>query len=39
MLDTTNSQVNPVIYPNRRSTPKNYAVWEIHPVTKMEAIP
>jgi len=21
---------------NRRSTPKGYAVWEIHPVMKME---
>jgi hypothetical protein len=24
---------------NRRNTPKNYAVWEIHPVMKMEVIP
>ena len=24
---------------NRRSTPKNYAVWEIHPVMKLEVVP
>jgi hypothetical protein len=24
---------------NRRHTPKDYAVWEIHPVMKLEAIP
>jgi hypothetical protein len=23
---------------NRRKSPKNYAVWEIHPVMKVEAI-
>jgi hypothetical protein len=29
----------PADHSNRRSTPKNYAVWEIHPVMKMEVIP
>ena len=28
----------PADHSNRRSTPKGYAVWEIHPVMKMEAI-
>jgi hypothetical protein len=23
---------------NRRRTPKDYAVWEIHPVMKLEAV-
>jgi len=26
----------PADHSNRRSTPKGYAVWEIHPVMKME---
>jgi hypothetical protein len=26
----------PADHSNRRRTPKDYAVWEIHPVTKME---
>jgi hypothetical protein len=26
------------IHSNRRSTPEGYAVWEIHPVMKMEAM-
>ena len=29
----------PADHSNRRSTPKNYAVWEIHPVMKTEVIP
>ena len=29
----------PADHSNRRRTPKNYAVWEIHPVMKMEVIP
>jgi hypothetical protein len=29
----------PADYSNRRYSPKDYAVWEIHPVTKIEAIP
>src|SRR4026208_1816903 len=29
----------PADHSNRRSTPKNYAVWEIHPVMKLELIP
>src|ERR1700750_1077604 len=29
----------PAEHSNRRSTPKGYAVWEIHPVMKMEVIP
>src|SRR5438132_3697351 len=29
----------PADHSNRRSTPKGHAVWEIHPVMKMEAIP
>ncbi len=29
----------PADHSNRRSTPKNYAVWEIHPVMKMEMVP
>jgi hypothetical protein len=29
----------PVDHSNRRSMPKDYAVWEIHPVMKMELIP
>jgi len=29
----------PADHSNRRSTPKGYAVWEIHPVMKMEVIP
>ena len=28
----------PADHSNRRSTPKGYAVWEIHPVIKMEVI-
>jgi hypothetical protein len=28
----------PVDHSNRRRTPKDYAVWEIHPVMKMEVI-
>ena len=29
----------PADHSNRRSTPKGYAVWEIHPVMKMEVNP
>jgi hypothetical protein len=29
----------PADHSKRRSTPKDYAVWEIHPVMKMEMIP
>ena len=29
----------PADHSNRRSTPKGYAVWEIHPVMKIEVIP
>jgi hypothetical protein len=29
----------PADHSNRRSTPIGYAVWEIHPVMKMEVIP
>ncbi|HMH41856.1 MAG TPA: hypothetical protein VK557_00110 [Pyrinomonadaceae bacterium] len=29
----------PADHSNRRSTPKGYAVWEIHPVMKMDVIP
>ena len=29
----------PADHSNRRHSPKDYAVWEIHPVTKIEAIP
>jgi len=29
----------PAYHSNRRSTPKDYAVWEIPPVMKMEVIP
>jgi hypothetical protein len=29
----------PADHSNRRSTPKGYAVWEIHPVRIMEVIP
>jgi len=29
----------PADHSNRRSTPKGYAVWEIHPIMKMEVIP
>jgi len=29
----------PADHSNRRHTPKDYAVWEIHPVMKMEVIP
>src|SRR4030095_6062452 len=29
----------PADHSNRRSTPKGYAVWEIHPAMKMEVIP
>jgi hypothetical protein len=29
----------PADHCNRRSTPKGYAVWEIHPVMKMDVIP
>src|SRR5437762_13503705 len=29
----------PADHSNRRSTPKDCAVWEIHPVMKMEVIP
>jgi hypothetical protein len=29
----------PADHSNRRRTPKDYAVWEIHPVMKMEVIP
>ena len=29
----------PADHSNRRSTPTGYAVWEIHPVMKMEVIP
>jgi hypothetical protein len=28
----------PADHSNRRHSPKDYAVWEIHPVTKIEAI-
>ena len=28
----------PADHSNRRRTPKNYAVWEVHPVMKMEVI-
>jgi hypothetical protein len=28
----------PADHSNRRSTPKGYAVWEIHPVMKMEVM-
>jgi hypothetical protein len=28
----------PADHSNRRNTPKDYAVWEIHPVMKMEVI-
>jgi hypothetical protein len=28
----------PADHSNRRTTPKDYAVWEIHPVMKMEVI-
>jgi hypothetical protein len=28
----------PADHPNRRHWPKDYAVWEIHPVMKIEAI-
>jgi hypothetical protein len=28
----------PANHSNRRTTPKYYAVWEIHPVMKMEVI-
>jgi len=28
----------PADHSNRRRTPKDYAVWEIHPVMKMEAV-
>jgi len=28
----------PADHPNRRRTPKDYAVWEIHPVMKMEVV-
>jgi hypothetical protein len=29
----------PADHSNRKSAPKGYAVWEIHPVMKMEVIP
>jgi hypothetical protein len=29
----------PADHSNRRSTPKGYAVWEVHPVMKLEVIP
>ena len=29
----------PADHSNRRSTPKGYSVWEIHPVMKMEVNP
>jgi hypothetical protein len=29
----------PAEHSNRRNTPKGYAVWEIHPVMKMEVNP
>jgi hypothetical protein len=29
----------PADHSNRRHTPKDYAVWEIHPVMKMEVVP
>jgi hypothetical protein len=29
----------PADHSNRRTSPKDYAVWEIHPVMKIEAIP
>ena len=29
----------PADHSNRRNTPKDYAVWEIHPVMQMEVIP
>ena len=29
----------PADHSNRRRTPKDYAVWEIHPVMKMEVTP
>jgi len=29
----------PADHSNRRSTPKGYAVWEIHPVMKMDVVP
>ena len=28
----------PAEHSNRRSTPKDYAVWEIHPVMKIEVM-
>jgi hypothetical protein len=28
----------PANHSNRRSSPKNYAVWEIHPVMQMEVV-
>jgi len=28
----------PANHSNRRRTPKDYAVWEIHPVMKMEVL-
>jgi hypothetical protein len=28
----------PADHSNRRRTPKDYAVWEIHPVMKMEVV-
>ena len=28
----------PAEHSNRRSTPKDYAVWEIHPVMKLEVV-
>jgi hypothetical protein len=28
----------PADHSNRRTTPKDYAVWEIHPVTKLEVV-
>jgi len=28
----------PADHSNRRSTPKGYAVWEIHPVMKLEVV-
>ena len=29
----------PADHSSRRSTPKGYAVWEVHPVMKLEVIP
>jgi hypothetical protein len=36
--DFKESLVDEVALSNPRSTPKDYAVWEIHPVMKMEVM-